>query len=68
MSDKPFLELIESKLAELRKEWAARPDKRKVIELQAKALLRAKQILMAKREEERVSTDLYEQAKEIFKS
>lgn len=60
------LPTIESKLAELRKEWVARPDKRKVIELQAKALLRAKQILLAKKREEESTTDLYEQAKRIF--
>ena len=53
---------IENNLAELREEWVARPDKRKIIEIQAKALKIAKEMI----EKRKAEPDLYEQAKRIF--
>jgi hypothetical protein len=53
---------IEDRLAGLRQEWVARPDKRKIIEIQAKALKIAKDMI----EEKRAEPDLFEQAKAIF--
>ena len=53
---------IEEKLAGLRKEWVSRPDKRKVIEIQAKALLRAKELI----EQRAAEPDLFEEAKRMF--
>ncbi len=61
------LPTIEQKLAELRSQWKARPDKRKVIELQARALLRAKEILLAKETGEETLERSYQEAKVIFK-
>jgi hypothetical protein len=40
---------IEDKLAGLRKEWLANPEKRRIIELQAKALKLAKTSYLEKR-------------------
>ena len=68
MGDSPILEHIENKLAELRREWVARPDKRRIIALQAKALQRAKEIAEAKQRATLQDTTLYEQAKEIFEN
>lgn len=53
---------IENRPAELRLEWKARPDKRKIIEIQAKALTRAKEMI----EEKAAQSDLYEEAKSIL--
>ncbi|MBC7236235.1 MAG: hypothetical protein H5T69_10350 [Chloroflexi bacterium] len=66
MGDRPILEHIENKLAELRQEWVARPDKRRIIALQAKALQRAKEIAETKQRAVLQDATLYEQAKEIF--
>ena len=54
---------LENDLAKLRKEWVARPDKRSIIELQAKVLLRAKDLHLSKQKDPPAS---FEEAKRIF--
>ena len=48
--------------AELRLEWKAKPDKREIIEIQAKALTRAKDMIR----EKAAQSDLCEETKRIF--
>ena len=56
---------IERRLAKLRREWLAYPDKRPIILLQANALKRAREIAL-RRAEASGSGDLFETAKKIF--
>lgn len=56
---------IEHRLAKLRREWLAQPEKRPIILLQANALKRAREIALRKTAAEDPQ-DLFETAKRIF--
>ena len=57
---------IESRLARLRKEWLANPEKRDIILYQAKALQRAKELLLERRDRP-AGADAAGQAERIFR-
>jgi len=56
---------IEHRLAKLRRQWLAHPEKRPIILLQANALKRAREIALRKTATD-APQDLFETAKRIF--
>jgi hypothetical protein len=57
---------IESRLTRLRKEWLVNPEKRDIILYQAKALQRARELLLERRNRP-AGEDAAEQAERIFR-